>query len=321
MDIEEMTTEELANSAEQLEDQGALEEAMDRWRDVLGREQDPVYLWKYGVLAKRMKRWSEAESAFATAIDVAPNLSMGYELMGLFLKDLGRYRDAKAYVEKSIEIKHTVERLTVLGYLQTRLGETGAARESFRAALRIDPNYEEAYYNLGVTLRDDQATDAVQLFEKAVELDPEYAPAHRELGWSLRKLNKYRKAEYHIRRAVELDDSDGWAHIYLGNLLWGKRDLPAAERAFLKATEVWPEDSVPCWCLAIFYEYTDRPREADFFYEKALQLNPDDPQANIRFGLYLKEIGETAKAKLYLERTLALEPENERARSALAELF
>jgi Flp pilus assembly protein TadD len=187
--------------------------------------------------------------------------------------------------------------------------------------LRIDPNYEEAYYNLAVTLRDDQNTNALQLFEKAVELDPGYALAHRELGWSLRKLDRYRKAEYHIRRAVELDDSDGWAHIYLGNLPWGKGDLLAAERAFLKATEVWPEDCVPYWCLAIFYEYTGRPSEADFFYESALQLNPDDPQANMRFGLYLKEIGDTAKAKLYLERTLALEPENERARSALADLF
>jgi tetratricopeptide (TPR) repeat protein len=315
-----MTTEELATSAEQLEDEHAFDEAMERWRAVLQREQDPVYLWKYGMLAKKMKSWSEAESAFASAIDAAPNLSMGHELMALLLKDLGRYLDAKAYLQKSIEIEPTAERLTVLGYVQTRLGETTAARKSFRAALRIDPNYEEAYYNLGVTLRDDEITSALQLFEKAVELDSEYALAHRELGWSLRKLDRNRESEYHIRRAVELDDTDGWAHIYLGNLLWRKGDLPAAERAFLKAAEVWPGDSVPCWCLAMFYEYTDRPGEADFFYEGALQLNPDDPQANMRFGLYLKEIVETAKAKSYLERALELEPANERARQALAEL-
>jgi tetratricopeptide (TPR) repeat protein len=64
---------------------------------------------------------------------------MGYELMGLLFKDLGRYPDAKAYMEKSIEIEHTAERLTVLGYLQTRLGETAAARESFRGCIENRP--------------------------------------------------------------------------------------------------------------------------------------------------------------------------------------
>ena len=78
--------------------------------------------------------------------------------------------------------------------------------------------------------------------------------------------------------------------------------------------------AVACWSVATFFECTDRQPEADLFYEKALQLDQDDPIANRRFGLYLKETGDTKKAKHYLERAAALDPENVRVRIALAEL-
>jgi tetratricopeptide (TPR) repeat protein len=197
-----------------------------------------------------------------------------------------------------------------------------AARESFSRAIELNPSYEEAYYNLGLAFREKDLPAAIRSYEKALELDIDYAEAHRELGWALGKLNEFDKAEaqYHIRRAIELDHVDGWAYIYLGNLLWGDLDLSSAEQAFLQAIEVWPADSVPLWCLALFYERTDRTREAESYYEKALQSSADDPQANLRFGLYLKEVGESARAKTYLTRALELDPENYRAASALATL-
>jgi hypothetical protein len=49
-------------------------------------------------------------------------------------------------------------------------------------------------------------------------------------------------------------------------------------------------------------------------------LEPDDEVANLRFGLFLKDIGENAKAKVHLERVLSLEPDNEQARLALDEI-
>ena len=321
MTEEDRTLEDIISEAERFEEAGELNKAFERWNAANSLRADPVISCRLGSVATKLGKWDEAETALRLAVDMAPELAIAFECLGMLYENQGNSELAVSSFTKSVEIDENARRLTLLGVSQLALGADAAARDSFERALRLDPCYEEASYNLGVTFREQEPERAIGLFKKSVEIDPEYAIAHRELGWCLRKLDRYRKAEYHIRLAIELDDSDGWAHVYLGNLLWGKRDLPAAERAFLKAIEVWSEDSVPCWCLAIFYEYTDRPREADFFYERALQLNPDDPQANIRFGLYLKETGETAKAKLYLERTLALEPENERARSALADLF
>jgi Tfp pilus assembly protein PilF len=151
----------------------------------------------------------------------------------------------------------------------------------------------------------------VELFERAVALDPEYAMAHRELGWALsREKEKDAEAEYHLRRAVELNDEDGWAHIYLGNIRWRRGDLSSAEQSFRNAIEVWPEIAIPYWCLALFYEYVGRTEDAIRLYQQGVAVDPDDVQANKMFGIYLNDQGETERARAYIERALALNPED-----------
>src|ERR1700690_2070592 len=88
------------------------------------------------------------------------------------------------------------------------LGKTLEAEEAYRRAIRLDADYEEAYYNLGVLLREDRPSEAEALFRKALDLDPDYAVAHRELGWALNKRGTHDdETEGHLRKAIELDPS------------------------------------------------------------------------------------------------------------------
>lgn len=315
-----MRTEELICEAERLEEAGLAPEAMKLWREVLARGPDPVALCRLGSLEMDIGDWSDAEQHFLSAVSLSPELHIAYEFLGILYLEQGNLVASEHNLRKSLELEETPSRFTLLGVTQLRRGLTREARRSFNDAIGLDPDYAEAYYNLGVTFREERRLEAARLFQKAIEINPDYGRSHRELGWMLRLMHKYRDAEHHIRRAIELDDSDGWAYIYLGNILWGEHNLPSAERAFLKATEVWPDECTAFWCIANFYEHTGRSREADLCYEKAIQLDPDDPTANIRFGLYLKDAGEITKAKIYLERAVVLDPEDKRAETALAEL-
>jgi tetratricopeptide (TPR) repeat protein len=287
---------------------------------VLERERTPVFLCRFGRLAMKTGKTEEARQAFLEATDVDPGLAYACDCLGLWYLDQDDPEESLNYFNKSLEIEETATIYTLLGAAQLRLGRVVAARASFTKAIKINPCYEEAYYNLGQTYTLEDPKKSVALFRKAIELDPEYAMAHCELGWTLRKLDCYPEAEFHLKRSLELDDSDGLANVYLGNLLWVKQEINLAEQSFMKAIEVWPDNSLPHWCLAIFYEYQGRQQEADFFYEAALQLNPNDLEANFRFGLFLKQLGEKAKAKTHLERALSSDPMNEAIRTALAEL-
>ena len=63
-----------------------------------------------------------------------------------------------------------------------------------------------------------------------------------------------------------------------------------------------------------------RLNEAEFFFEKALEVYPDDRAANRRFGLFLKQIGETKRARAQLKRALEVDPDDVKVLWALAEL-
>jgi tetratricopeptide (TPR) repeat protein len=320
MNVSSMTTEELIDKADRLEEEGAIDEAIECWRAVLKHSSDPMLLCRFGILVMEQGRWVEAEQAFMSAIAKAPNLSIAYESLGLLNLEQNNLEVAQNYFKKSLQIKRSARTLTFLGSAQLRLGLTAAARRSFRKALQVDFNYIEAYFNLALTFRNKQAGKAIAFLQKALELDPEFSPAHRELGWMLRQSGRYLEAESHLRRAIELNPSDGWAYVYLGNLLWAKGELVSAEQALKMGVAIWPDDSLTHWCLASLYEFQGQSHKAERLYERAVQLGKDDPEANLRFGLFLKELGQGKKARFYLEHTLAIDPKNEHARSILSTL-
>jgi len=296
-----LTTDELIDKADRLEETGDLTEALHYWRLAVDREADPVALCRLANIAMELGIEEEAERAFVSAIELSPNFPNAHNMLGLLYHERGDLEGALGCFLRSAEIEENIRTLTFLGTVELQLGMTNSARESLTKAVMLDPNHEEAHYNLGLTYSTEAPPEAVNSFRAALKLAPQYAMAHRELGWALARLGQYADAEKHIREAIELDESDGWAYIYLGNLL-SMRGVPrGAEQALIKASEVCPDSSVPSWSLAIFYEYENRPHEAAFFYENALHFNPDDPQLNLRFGRFLREIGEAEKAEPFLE--------------------
>jgi tetratricopeptide (TPR) repeat protein len=124
----------------------------------------------------------------------------------------------------------SAETFTALGVTQFALEMTDEARESFRKAISLDATHAEAYYNLATTLRNCNNEEAISLLKKAIEIDPNYAIAHRELGLMFRLTGQSLDAQYHLQRAIELEPTDGWAHVYLGNLLWMSKELTSANR-------------------------------------------------------------------------------------------
>jgi Flp pilus assembly protein TadD len=112
-------------------------------------------------------------------------------------------------------------KLTSLGVGLLSLGERVDGLFQLREALRVDPHYEEAHYNIGVEVARDDPEEAERSFRTAREIDPHYALAHRELAhllagaktavapafsvakWSLGALFEDRGDEVSARRLYE----------------------------------------------------------------------------------------------------------------------
>ena len=62
-------------------------------------------------------------------------------------------------------------------------GDTVRARLEFKNALQIDPNFFQAYYELGrIELQEHDYKKAYKYLSKAVEIAPEHYPSHLQLG-------------------------------------------------------------------------------------------------------------------------------------------
>jgi hypothetical protein len=77
--------------------------------------------------------------------------------------------------------------------------------EAYRQALRINPRFFKAHYQLGITLRDQKDLNgAVLHFRKAVELEPSNPIYHNNLGLVLRDRGRFAEALEELRQAHAL---------------------------------------------------------------------------------------------------------------------
>lgn len=98
------------------------------------------------------------------------------------------------------------------GVKQMSLGKYEAAIELFNRAIRLQPNYATAYYNLGAAFFHLQLFEKAAAFGQAIKVYPEYAEAFNNLG------TVYSEAIAEIRRAVDINPNDVQTQFLLGNI-------------------------------------------------------------------------------------------------------
>jgi protein O-GlcNAc transferase len=259
----------LEGNAERAESSGDLQTALELWKQLALNNEDPGFFCRYGSVAKELDRWDEAEAAFNQALRLDPNLSAAKECMGaLWLARTDMKRDeslriAKHWFSEALRHERNARVLTFLGNVDSPLGDDSAAQKSFEEAISLDPEYEEALFNLASLEAESDSAKASSLLQRALEIDPQYAAAHRQLGLLFQKQGDQEEAEYHLHRALELDPADYWAQMYLANLLGVQGRNDEAEQMYRFATTLHPEVKEGVEVFARFLDSIGKGKEAD----------------------------------------------------------
>ena len=311
-------SQELFDEADRIEENGEGERALAAWRELAASHPTRNVFLRLANCAKELGRTDEAEQAFKRAVEIDDHAASALAGLGILAIDRRDYEAAEGYLREACKVEEDPGNFTLLGVALKNLGRDLEAENSYRNAIRIEPKYEEAYFNLGVLLRDDRPAEAQALFRTALDLDRDYAAAHRELGWALHRLGTDKEAEGHLRKATDLEPNDAWAHIYLGSYLWGDGDVDSAVVEFKTARSLEPNWTVPLWSLGNVHEFVLEDLDlAQSFFEQALQLDPDDVVTLTNLGRLCKKRGQTDLAKQYLGRALLLDPHYDKARFLL----
>jgi len=211
----------------------------------------------------------------------------------------------------------------VLGRL---LGLAGASEQQiiseFEEAIRYDPNYAEAYNNLGLVYTQSGTDDkAEKAFRSAIGLSPEFADAHQNLGAlliisdaseAIRELEKavalqpqMRKARYNLALAYDASgpDSIGKEIEELQKLLAIAPNYPKADfalgKALLKKGDL--EGAVT-------------------HLQTAVAADPKSGEAQYQLGLALSRAGGKAEGAAAMAKSRELNAENQRQQASNLDL-
>ncbi len=131
---------------------------------------------------------------------------------------------------------------------------TGEAMERYREAIRLDPSYYEAYYNLGLAATAaGNLPSALAAYESALAIRPDAQDARYNFALVLKQSNYVIDSANELEKILAARPDDVPAHLMLGN-------ISAQQLA--------------------------QPARAQEHYQKVLSLDPKNPQAaNIRYWL------------------------------------
>src|SRR5215467_4858042 len=163
-----------------------------------------------------------------------------------------------------------------------RKGKYGDASIEFRNALRLDPRFVEAYYQLAqVEIARRDWSQAYAALEKTVELSPERLDARLDRGCLYLAARQFDKAEDEANFILMTDVKNVAAYQLLGASLIGQRKPDQALSAFFKVTELLPNDPSAFVNVALVEISLGRFSPAERHLKQALAVDPKDQQAYV----------------------------------------
>jgi Tfp pilus assembly protein PilF len=86
-------------------------------------------------------------------------------------------------------------------------GRNGEAEAEYRAAIRTDPNFASALFNLAILRTEADPDEAEELYRSVLTLQPDNASAHLNLGFLLIEHGEEGDGQAELDEAVQLDPS------------------------------------------------------------------------------------------------------------------
>lgn len=150
----------------------------------------------------RIGIWRDSESLYRGTLATMPNNPVGTMGLGALLVDQRHYEEAIPLLETSLRQKHREKEAHYhLGIAFQDSYDYIKAERHYRAAVDLDPNYSEAWNNLGVTLNVlGKPSESLEAFARAVDTGPNNAQAAVNLIRYLIQLGRVGDAQ---RRAEE----------------------------------------------------------------------------------------------------------------------
>ncbi|WP_422994371.1 tetratricopeptide repeat protein [Undibacterium sp. Di24W] len=179
----------------------------------------------------------------------------------------------------------------------------------FKDAIVCKPNSALARFNLGVSLKNQrQLVESSEVLRQAIEIWPIFFQCHNVLGEVLLAQNKLDEAISSFKESIRHAPEYSPAHRNLGEvfILLGK--LEEAESCFVHAISLMPTYAEAYFSLASLQSSARRFVESEKNYRRAIELRKDFSLAYCNLAHVLVCVSRNHEAKLHLKKAIEIDP-------------
>lgn len=298
--------------------------------------------------------YGKATQNLQAALKLKPGLWKVQALLGMAEKRTGKNAGAQTDLEAAFphlqEQKLKIEagmELIELDYAQSDLGKAAEAVNVLRQAKPEDIDILYTAHRIYSALADEttlslamvapdsarmkqlmahelarQAKNeaAIACYREAIKIDPKRSDLHFELAEMLNASSSEddkAEAEKEYRIALAENPLDEKSVCKLGDVALRRADMKTALAYYTKALQMQPNDADANLGLARVLMSEHQPKEAEPRLERAVQLEPFDPATRYRLSVLYRELGRTDDAHREVEEFQKLK----KMKSRLGDLY
>lgn len=182
--------------------------------------------------------------------------------------------------------------LSLLGDVFNSQGNSAAAISNYEKAIELNPNYADAFHNIGLVLNNlGRKEEAIDKLRQAVTLDPEYGDAFNNLGVLLQGVERHEEACKYLSRATILTSKNAFTFFNYAISLRAMERREEALQSYNQAIALNQNYFQAYNNRGTLLEEMNRLEEALSSYSTAIRLQPNYAIAYSNRGLILRKIG------------------------------
>jgi adenylate cyclase len=199
------------------------------------------------------------------------------------------------------------------------------ARQMFTKATKLDPEFARAYAGIancdarliGTFGEIIPAEKILAVTAKALALDPELGEAHAAHGEALAALARTSEAKLAFERALQLDPNSFEANYSYGRFCFRTAELDRAAMLFRRALELQSDEPQAPLMLSLTLKALGHQDEAMEYArlglkraEEAMRQHPESSRPAQLGAAVLATLGDTERAKEWIDRALEVDPDD-----------
>jgi tetratricopeptide (TPR) repeat protein len=206
-----------------------------------------------------------------------PKSATLFNLLGAANAGLRNYDAAKESYEEAIKIKPDfADAYYNLGDANQELKNHQAAINCYKESLKYRPSFFEAYNNMGLAFYDQDAWgEAIECFQNSLKINPAFAESFNNMGLSYYRQGQLDKASLAYSSALDIRSDFAEASSNLGDILRSKGKLDAAIKNFKKALENRPAFAEAYNGMGSVLSQKGFIPEAIACFRKAIKIQPN----------------------------------------------